>query len=220
MKKIVLLFVLLPILSIAQQNRSYFNYLKDFGYGVYAQPSCRSARGVSINADEIIPVIFTKLSSSSQEYLVCFNDGPNDETGFVFYSKSSSGYVEKFYLDGDRIFIPGNGFVYTSGHLNEIYGDHRKYKFTGTELMEVKQPYYYVGLKTKTKKAIKLYSDYNCTKVLAYLPANSNIEVVASKKSGNNQKFLIKTPFGLLGWWKLDTYYSEEIQDVLPPSGY
>ena len=74
---------------------------------------------------------------------------------------------------------------------------HHKWKFDGVEFVEVDQAFYYVGLKTKNTEPITLYSDEKLTKEIAHLPANAEIEVVLY----NDKKYLIKTSFGLLGWF-------------------
>lgn len=210
MKKLLLVFLLLPVINFAQ-NRDYFTYLKEFNYKVFAQPNSKIATNVHIEdewGEDAFPVIFVKISpNQSKNILVCYSEGASDDPCYEFYTVNNGNYDFLFSVQGTQIFIPGNGFLYVSGHTNNIFDKHKKFRFTGKGVVEVPQPYYYVGLKTKTLQNIQLYSDYNCTKKLAVVAANSKIEVVAAEFSVDCKKFLIKTPFGLLGWWKLDNDY-------------
>ncbi len=212
MKNLVFLFMAFSFLFVqAQEKRDYFTNLKDFGHGVYAPAMCVSAKDMKWEYDGQ-PVIFVQLKHGGEKYLLVYDEGPSEDPGFFFYKKEDGDYVDKFEVYADKIFITGTGFVYTAGHTNQYYDKRRKFKFIGTELIEVKQPYYYVGLKTKTVRPIKIYSDHACTKILASLPADYEVEVVAA--DSNDEKYLVKTSFGLVGWWKLDDDYNGSIKDL------
>ncbi|MBN2664237.1 MAG: hypothetical protein JXR68_11355 [Bacteroidales bacterium] len=219
MKKLLLLFILLPVITFAQ-NRDYFTYLDEFDHNIFAQPSSKSASNVQFDDDygePIYPVIFVKISpNQSEDLLVCFSEGPSADPCYEFFSVNNGNYEYIFSVAGMELFIPGNGFLYTTGHTNNMFDKHKKFKFTGTGVEEVPQPFYYVGLKTQTIENIQLYSDYNCTQKLAIVAANSNIEVVAAEYNETCGKFLIKTPFGLFGWWLLDLAYpgSQQIKGL------
>lgn len=79
---------------------------------------------------------------------------------------------------------------------------------------EVSQPLYYVGQKTKTLKSITLSQTFKQLKPVAHLPANSSVEIIAAEAKDSAHYFLIKTAFGLLGWWKLDSVYSQSIENL------
>ena len=81
----------------------------------------------------------------------------------------------------------------------------QKYFFDGKHLNEVNQPFYYVGLTSKTLVTVKLYKNrtINEEEIVAVLPENYDVEVILtddiSLKSGEIF-YLVKTSFGLLGW--------------------
>jgi len=218
MKNFLFFIILLPVIGFGQ-NRDYFTYLTEFEYNVFAQPTSKTATDVNFdNYDEpVYPVAFVKISQNQNQYfLVCYTDGPSGDPAYEFYfiDKNESEYI--FTIAGSEIFIPGNGYLYVSGHTNNMFNKHKKFKFTGAGVEEVAQPFYYVGMQTKTITNIQLYSDYSCTQKLAVVGADSNIEIVAAEFDDLSQKYLIKTPFGLLGWWILDQEYpkSEEIEGL------
>ena len=80
-----------------------------------------------------------------------------------------------------------------------MFNKMRKYTLTANVINEVKQPYYYVGLNTETTKSIKIFSSKRLENVVASLPKNSPIEVVINE----DEFYLIKTSFGLIGWVKI-----------------
>ncbi|MBR8538382.1 hypothetical protein KDU71_22615 [Carboxylicivirga sediminis] len=166
------------------------------------------------NPVETIIGIANVNKTENLNYMITFTNAPSDDYSFSFYSIDKEKYEYKFTIGGKQLFIPGNGFAYVSGHTNNMFDKKRKIKFEKDTISEVKQPLYFVGLKTKTLKPIKLYESKEKKKIVASLPANSNIEVVVSEFSDDAHYFLIKTSFGLLGWWELDFYYSREIENL------
>ncbi len=221
MKKLSLLLLLTFVfLSGQSQNREYFKNLKEFKYGVYALPTSEVIDTTFDWGDWMETVALVQVyPNQKDEIVIAFSEGPSADPYFIFLKKEGNNYTELSDVDGDEIYIPGNGYLYVKRRSNADFTMHFKYRFTSTgEIKEVAQPYYYVGLKTKTLKFIQLYSDIECTRKLAALPADSNIEVLiaAEFKDGTCHKYLIKTPFGLVGWWELDTDYpaSKEIEGI------
>ena len=149
-------------------------------------------------------VLVMKLNidqKDKREYFLIFSQGPSCDPEFAFYDISASKFVGG--LPGVELFIPGNGKFYASGHFNALFNIKRKYVFDGKKFEEVKPEFYYVGLKTKTLKNIKLFSDESLTQVIADLPSNYGIEVLVAKRPENftlEWKYLVKTKFGLVGW--------------------
>lgn len=140
-------------------------------------------------------LVKTKINSASaEEYMILFSFGISMDPHFRIYRDDK--LIGK--VDGWELFVPGNGFLYTRGHTNNMFNQRRKYRFSGNGITEVKQPAYYVGLKSSTTKPIKLFSNKSLSTVLAELPADTEVEVLVNE--GNY--FLVKTPFGLAGWIK------------------
>ncbi len=143
-------------------------------------------------------LIKTKIDQSSdKQYYVVYSSGPSGDPQFMFY-KTTNTEMPVFRVMALKVYIPGNGNIYVSGHTNNAFNMRRKYKVVNDELVETEQPFYYVGMKTKTLKPINLFASREFKKKTAYLPANYSIEVLLNEKG--TAKYLIKTDFGLTGW--------------------
>lgn len=104
-------------------------------------------------------------------------------------------------FSGTKLIVPCDSSVYVSGEANDYFNKRRKYSLKDGTLREVAQPYYYVGLRTINTKPLDIYTDKSYKEKVAHLPANSDIEVLlASVKNEYDYDYLIKTPFGLVGW--------------------
>lgn len=147
-----------------------------------------------------VRVLITRiLSTSDEEYLVIFDPGPSFDPEFKIY-RIGNGKEEKIKsIPGEELIIPGNGDVYSIVQANEYFVKRRKYSLKDGTLEEIKQPFYYVGLVSKTRMAIDLYADIDFVIKIAHLPEGSDVEVLVNK----DYNYLIKTPFGLLGWAQL-----------------
>ena len=152
-----------------------------------------------------VKVLKTKISPSGPDYYLIFSPGPSADPSFVFYKE---GEYEKaaFYVMGLNVYIPGNGNVYVEGHTNNTFNQRRKFTLANGEFVEAEQPFYYVGLKTRTLKPVELYKSKNLSKVIANLPADYSIEVLINDPE-NSSMFLVKTDFGLTGWIEIPGEY-------------
>lgn len=147
-----------------------------------------------------------------QQFSILFDWGMSADPCFRIYKigKEQSNYQFIEAIGGLQLFFPGNGYIYSEGHTNNHFNKKYKFRFNGKELQEVEQAFYYVGIRTKTQKPIVLYSDTSQNKAVAGLPAASEIEILLNKE----QWYLIKTSFGLLGWFRFDGYRCEEIEEL------
>lgn len=137
--------------------------------------------------------------AKSEEVFIDFDPGPSADPSIVVTrvgSKEPAGYIS-----GLEFYIPGTGAIYASGHTNTMFDTRRKYVLQVNELVEVKQPFYWVGLESKAKKDLVLYSGKDWKETVARIPKGSALTVVLNE--GENW-YLIKTPFGLVGWLKID----------------
>jgi hypothetical protein len=144
-----------------------------------------------------VKLIETSIDKSSKnKYIVVFEYGPSSDPAFLFYKKDK--YDKPiFSIPGLQLFLTGNGFIYVAGHTNNYFDQRKKFKFINDSLMEIKQPFNYVGLNTKTRVALTLYDNLNKSNIIANIPANYPIEVLLADTEYN---YLIKTDFGLVGW--------------------
>lgn len=142
-------------------------------------------------------VLKTQIDPSGNEYIVVFSEGPSGDPTFYFY-EADNPENSAFYLMCLKLYIPGNGSLYVSGHTNNHFNMRKKYQVQNNELVEVEQPFYYVGSKTNMLKPAKLYKTEQLSEVIANLPENYSVEVLVNKPGTN--MFLVKTDFGLTGW--------------------
>ena len=140
----------------------------------------------------------------SEEVFIDFDPGPSVDPSIVVTRVGSA--EPAGYIAGLDFYIPGTGAIYASGHTNTMFDVRRKYVLQGDKLVEVKQPFYWVGLESKAKKDLVLYSGKDGKETVARLPKGSALTVVLSE--GENW-YLIKTPFGLVGWLKIEGYSQE-----------
>ncbi len=148
-----------------------------------------------------IKAIKTKIDKkTNDEYIVIFSAGPSGDPSFEFYNSKEKG-KPNFVINGLNLYIPGNGFIYISGHTNNMFDTRKKFQIVNNVFSEVEQPFYYVGISTKTLKPLTLYSDKQLKSIVAQLPKNYDIEVLIFEKE--NSIFLIRTEFGLVGWVKV-----------------
>lgn len=164
-------------------------------------------------ANDIL-LLQTKLSESDlQTFYVLFSEGPSADPEFIFIKNSAPNKIWAS-LSGTALSIPGNGSVYVSNRFNNTFTKRTKYALTAKGFTEVKQPYFYVGLKTRTLSPLTLYASPASTEVVAQLPKGSEIEVLLTDNKPDKHRtcFLIKTPFGLLGWaWIPESQYASSV---------
>ena len=149
--------------------------------------------------------------NTKKRALLTFDVCPEEE--FNLYDIATKKKISSFPALG--IIIPGNGTVYTFGHTNE-FNLRQKFKLEGSSFVEEIQPFYYIGLPSKTLREVKIHSDKELTKVIATLPANYEIEVLLAEKPFANKIYLVRTNFGLIGWaaLKVDQYKSVDIEGL------
>jgi len=143
-------------------------------------------------------VITTKLAPDAEEtFLIIFDPGPSADPNFqVVRGTEPTDDTYLVSMNGLELTIPGDGFIYVSGHTNTTFDQRRKYRVTDTGLEEVPQPFYFVGLATRTLKPVRLRSNAGGEDV-ATLPAGTPVEILLNREDD----YLIKTPEGLVGWF-------------------
>ncbi|MFO7862583.1 MAG: hypothetical protein R6U85_01150 [Salinivirgaceae bacterium] len=152
-------------------------------------------------------VMKTAISPAlKMEYLVVYSPGPSADPTFIFYDASDVGHGKALFTIGcTTLYIPENGNIYTTGHTNNMFNMRRKFRVNLREFTEEIQPFYYVGLTTKTLRAMKLYDKPEGGNVIAQIPTDYAIEVLVAEFSEGSfiRNYLIKTQFGLTGWVRL-----------------
>lgn len=156
-------------------------------------------------------ILETKIDfKSSQRYLVDYVPGASADPMFTIYSCSSSDTLEAGMIAATDLIIPGDGYIYASGHTNSMFDKHRKYTIEKQHIIEVEQPFYYVGLDTVTIDDIVIYSDFNNVYEVAQIPAGIHITVVINK----DDKYLLKTSTGIVGWITIPMGYNSPLKYI------
>ncbi|QDL54765.1 hypothetical protein [Rhodoferax aquaticus] len=142
-------------------------------------------------------VLSTRIDrTSSLRYFIHFDPGASDDPAWVVADESTGKWLGV--IDTDYLLIPGNGFLYAIGRTNKIHTERRKYAVREGKVVEVTQPYLYVGLDTHTKIPIALLSGKDTGEVIAQIPKGEKIHVLLSE----GDYLLVKSNFGLVGWFK------------------
>jgi hypothetical protein len=151
-------------------------------------------------APEVRRMIATRLNRDAEaRYLIDFDPGPSADPGFIITDQKSGKVVGN--IGAESLAIPGNGFIYATGRANRLHLEHQKFAIRNGKLEEVKQPFSYVGLQSKAKVELKLLAKKDGGELIATIPAGDALEVVLR----DEEHLLVKTRFGLVGWWKMNT---------------
>ncbi len=157
-------------------------------------------------------ILKTRLDRDSEDgYLVDFSLGPSMDPHFIVHrvDEDSTIFVGKLFCV--NLFIPGDGAIYTAGHINNMFDIRRRFTVENDHLIQTPQPFYDVGLKTVTTGSLVLFSDQQRETVLDTLPPETPITVLLNK----GDLYLIRTPFGLTGWAVVEHAYDTPIRHLI-----
>ena len=149
-------------------------------------------------------VAMYKAPGIQDSLTILFDGGMSDDPEFSIYRKDQKllGHVSCV-----EMYINASGLVYTAGHANNMFNRRRKFQIQKDTLMEIKQPYYYVGIKGPVQKDITLYRGKTGTETVAQLPKGYEVEVLLAEPLAKDYEtdylFLVRTDFGLVGWLRL-----------------
>ena len=216
MNKYIFIFLVLTSTSYANEANKAFNKLKfitiDYSQvgdiNVFYNEKLTKIlnKEIIINKDNYnsTKVIETKIDYKSKEkHIIEYSEGFSVDPHFTIYKKNKNKLIELTSFSGTEIFIPGNGNIYISGHTNNMFNMKLKYKLVDSSFIEVKQPYYYVGVKSKIKENITLYASQKMKNEVAKLPKDSVVTVLLN----DGKDYLLKSPFGLTGWYRIKHEY-------------
>lgn len=151
-------------------------------------------------APEVKRLISTKLDRNAESvHFIDFDPGPSADPQFIIVDEKSGKKVGE--IAADSLVMPGNGFIYAIARSNHLHLERRKYAVKNGGLKELEQPFAYVGLTSKAKVPLTLTAGKDGGETIANIPKDGALEVVI--RDGDH--LLIKTPVGLLGWWKMKT---------------
>lgn len=158
----------------------------------------------SVPAGWIVVAKF-KNENINDSLTIVYSPGMSADPSFTITNSNDQGIRDFSCLE---FYINGSGTIYTAGHTNNMFDRRRKFQIQGDTILEIIQPYNYVGLKGKTLKAITLYQDKIGNEIVAQLPKGYEIEILLAEGTTPdfdlNTNFLVKTDFGLVGWLRLE----------------
>lgn len=146
-------------------------------------------------------VLITSLTpDTTKRYTIVFSPGLSADPYFLIFDVAGDSLCfcgrTTFCTD---IYIPGDGYIYTSGHADSMFDVRRKYTIRDGGLVEIPQPMLYVGMETVTTKKITLTHDRGGTGAIAELDAGTSITVLVN----DGDDYLVLTPQGITGWTRI-----------------
>jgi len=171
------------------------------------------AQATAIDEPQTHVLDFYLDASKSRKLELNFTNGMSDDPSFEVRLAGAANPIEygENMFGALEVFIPGNGALYASGHTNTSFNRRQKFSFDGTKLVESKQPYFYVGLNSKALRDLSIYADQPAAEKakgtpLAVIAKGSALTVLINEE----EFYLLKSTFGLVGWVKLSPSQSAE----------
>lgn len=206
---IIILAILIPRISDSQSRSSAFPGLNrlevDSTYKVWVYFDSRKSAlvkhpyktEVSYGMDVLLMTLAPSLLDT---FLIRYDSGPSADPGFLVFRIQKDSLIQLTYsIFGLALVIPGDGFIYVDGHTNTMFNTRRKFLVSRDTVKEISQPFYYVGLDSKTSEELHIYSDFSQTNEVAIIPRGSPTHVLLNQ----GRYYLLRTQFGLVGWVKL-----------------
>lgn len=143
-----------------------------------------------------------------------YTEAPSDDATFIAVLNGKIILEEA----GTTLHFKGNT-LYVEGNANAYFDKKRKFQFINNEYLEVTQPFYHIGLKGKLNYPIQIYKSTDFKEKVASLPKDYEVEVLIGQTGGEYdelEKVLIKTEFGLVGWFNFkEVAFGESLIDGL-----
>lgn len=161
--------------------------------------------------ETVIRVAKLRLSTRSADtLLIDYGSGPSCDPGFIIYRIEKGGPRQLGYAFGLELEAPGDGRFYVRGHTDTWFDKRRAFTVEGGNLREVRQPFYYVGLETKTLKQITIFGGEGFSDEMWFLPAGTPVTVILN--DGDN--FLLKADHDVLGWWRPRSTSPQKAEEI------
>lgn len=162
----------------------------------------------SENGDEYTLIGRFKSASMKESVNILFTPGASADPQFRISDAKNKVLWEQV---ADEMSINVNAIIYTAGNTDKMFNERRKYQLSDNKLIEIKQPFCYVGVKGKLLKPVTLYSQQKGGTVIANLPVGYEIEVLLAEDDypkdeygeGLPMNYLARTALGLVGWLRL-----------------
>lgn len=208
MKRIIILMLLVPNSIAAQfvfsdleyidiENQyARFGFKKTLKFDLINKP-CDDSRDCYLKGDETLIGYWKVNDETKVEFY--YTPGPSDDPAFLAVCNGKIILEEA----GSTLHFKGN-ILYIEGSANRFFDMKRKFQFVDNRYQEVNQPFYYIGIEGKLNYSIQIYKSDQFLEKIAYLPKGYEIEVLLGQTGGKYndlEKILIKTKFGLIGWF-------------------
>lgn len=156
-----------------------------------------------------------RLSPESTDTLIIqYSEGESGDPQFIIYRvEGRTPRRLGLGIDGLYLEAPGDGYFYVRGHTDSWFDMRRKFTVKAGDLHEVKQPFYYVGLETKTLDQIVIYGNQGCSEMTQWIPKGTPVTVILN----DGYSFLLKVDHDVLGWWRpknMSQQRAEEIEGI------
>lgn len=146
-----------------------------------------------------VEVLRTRLGESPEWYRVVYSEGPSVDPEFIIYAEAGGTEREVFREFGLSLRIPGDGFIYVSGHTNDFFDKTRKFAVGTDGSVEVKQPFYFVGITTRVLEPVDLFDSPELSNAVARVAKGEQVMVVLNR----GDLYLVRASNGLVGWVRL-----------------
>jgi hypothetical protein len=195
-------------------------HLKDVGVTLYYDPKLSQVlNGVYPDADTydkagvfVSRPLRTRLLGANQGYFTIDCDsGGSWDPSCTFLQEDNGKLKPVAHIDGLRFVLPGNGNIYVDGHNDTMFNVRKKYEWRSGSFLEMKQPFRYVGIDSTIRENIKIYSSRDYKDVVATLPKDARVSVILNE----GEDYLLKTPFGLLGWLRIPDGTAQEDSPII-----
>jgi hypothetical protein len=159
-----------------------------------------------------IRVAKLRLSARSGDTLIVdYTEGPSCDPAFIISRVEKCGQRRlDWAIDGLDFEAPGDGFFYIRGHTDSWFDMRRKFTVEGGNLREVKQPFYYVGLETKTLRQVPIFSTQGCGEYIGVIEEGVPVTVILS----DGRTFLLKIDHDVLGWWRPQNMAQQRAEEI------
>lgn len=151
-------------------------------------------------------ILLTRIDRNKPERVyIDFDYGESEDPAFAITDARSNALIGT--IEADHVIIPGDGFIYAKARKNREFLERRKFFIRAGQLVESSQPYLYVGLDSRALQDFKLLAAPDSSEVVATIRKGERVHVLLNDKS----HYLIRTPFGLLGWVKQEPFTRDNL---------
>lgn len=149
-------------------------------------------------------------TSEQASFTIYFSPGPSEDPEFIFVNLNGK---EIGRIPALKLLIGSDFMIHASGHTNNMFNKMRLFRIEKDTLMEIKQPFYHVGLEGELLRNITLYSDETCERIQQVLNRGDEVEIVLALPAGKHESYeriyLLRTSSGITGYIRIeseDTY--------------